>query len=233
MPRKNSLKPGSEGVAGRAILGGLAGLEHVDRAGGAGRRRRADARDIPQHRLLEAEHRAGLDIGARPEAQAADRSADRDLQLEPRHVISAAAERVADPARRRFGELAGRVIGRAQDPRPDAADVEAAKRARAEEAVGDPDRVGARRCGTCRTGGCSRPRRGPRAPSRRRSPSIWCRRARLRRYLTSPPRPAKSCDTQPLAAGRANAVGVVEQDRIADRRSDPARRARRTDSCRP
>ena len=219
LPRKNSLKPFVRTKSvGQATPGATVVTSPGDRRRG---RPRADCSDVGELRLLQIPDRSNLNVSARPKAKAAKARTGRQFELDPAHVISMAAKRVADVLG--FEQLAGVIVAAPDDARPDAADVEPAqRRRRAEEAIGQPDRIRAgRRALLERVDVAALGVRGEDEPVL--LAPIFRRVGAAAQVAHVAANAGEILGQQrPLAPRRPDAVGVIEAERIADRRDDAA-----------
>src|SRR4051794_27037335 len=130
------------GIAGRAIDVELGATRVRGSAGdllGREAGSRTEFQDVVQRRLPNFPQRADVDEGRWPKPYALQARRDRELELEPAHVIGSSAQSVGDPRLTEI-EVSRRVVRDALDARADSTNVEAAKLG-SEKAVGETDRL--------------------------------------------------------------------------------------------
>src|SRR4030095_4769904 len=131
-----------EGVTGSKQLFACLGISRRNSldvfANGIGSRLRAAAARVGKLRRGDVPDRSQVDERRLPQAEAAQRIAGGEFDLDPAHVIGTAANRVAEQLFRILGGGCFIVIADAKYTRADAANVEAAQ-LRTEKAIGEAD----------------------------------------------------------------------------------------------
>ena len=181
---------------------------------------RAELDDVVSERGRDFPDRAHIDERRRTQAEAPQSGAGRELELNPAHIVGTAAQGVADDVPVVDDDIPSGVVLFADDPRPNAADVEAAHLL-TEESVGDPDRVAARRGSVLKRMDVAALGPAPRRSSRRQTSlaTNTCAADPAANVLHVA---AEACEVlredDRLATRRPDAVRVVVDDRISDHR---------------
>ncbi len=207
------------GRSDRAVRAGLTDGQHLRVGCGharCGRHVETGAGHVEEGRSAQLEQRTHVDEGRRAKAKITRAGTERNLELEPTHVIGPSAERIGDlPVV--VDQCAGIFgIAGAADARTDPANIETAQ-LRGEETVRDADRIkpGARRLLQRLDIASLGPRREDEATTE--TPIFGALGARADvAHVTAQTREILA-EAKSLAAARADPVGVVEHHAVADR----------------